>query len=206
MPVKHWFVIGRKRLLIRGIYALLAESGRVVIIPLDSLRGRAVAARRAHNPEVLGSNPSPATKSSQEPRLQSDKAGVFFSGIRDLGLGIWTRTEVRFTGMEEAAGGEANIRTRLRFVVTFPFPDGHDRRRIWQKIFPPETPVENLDYERLVHFRLAGGSIHNTAMNASFLTAEAGTSVTMPLILRVIHTELMKSERLINDVDIVWEG
>ena len=25
------------------------------------MRGRAVAARRAHNPEVLGSNPSPAT-------------------------------------------------------------------------------------------------------------------------------------------------
>ena len=26
------------------------------------MRGRAVVARRAHNPEVLGSNPSPATK------------------------------------------------------------------------------------------------------------------------------------------------
>ena len=26
-----------------------------------TMRGRAVAARRAHNPEVLGSNPSPAT-------------------------------------------------------------------------------------------------------------------------------------------------
>ena len=25
-------------------------------------RGRAVAARRAHNPEVVGSNPTPATK------------------------------------------------------------------------------------------------------------------------------------------------
>jgi hypothetical protein len=51
-------------------------------------------------------------------------------------------------GIEEAAAGEANIRTRLRFVVAFPFPDVHDRRRIWQKIFPPETPVENLDFER----------------------------------------------------------
>ena len=29
---------------------------------LSGLQGRAVAARRAHNPEVGGSNPSPATK------------------------------------------------------------------------------------------------------------------------------------------------
>ena len=29
------------------------------------LRGRAVVARRAHNPEVVGSNPSPATKISK---------------------------------------------------------------------------------------------------------------------------------------------
>jgi hypothetical protein len=43
-------------------------------------------------------------------------------------------------------------------------------------------------------------------MNASFLAAEAGTSVTMPLILQAIRTELMKSERLINDADFVWEG
>ncbi len=30
------------------------------------MRGRAVAARRAHNPEVSGSNPLPATKSKPE--------------------------------------------------------------------------------------------------------------------------------------------
>ena len=30
------------------------------------MRGRAVVARRAHNPEVLGSNPSPATKVKPE--------------------------------------------------------------------------------------------------------------------------------------------
>ena len=28
----------------------------------DSLRGRAVVARRAHNPEAAGSSPAPATK------------------------------------------------------------------------------------------------------------------------------------------------
>ena len=36
------------------------------------MRGRAVVARRAHNPEVLGSNPSPATKK------RSPKVVAFF--------------------------------------------------------------------------------------------------------------------------------
>ena len=30
------------------------------------MRGRAVVARRAHNPEVIGSNPVPATKTKRE--------------------------------------------------------------------------------------------------------------------------------------------
>ena len=37
---------------------------RKKVVPLQNeitLRGRAVAARRAHNPEVVGSNPAPAT-------------------------------------------------------------------------------------------------------------------------------------------------
>ena len=34
----------------------------MLIFTLLITRGRAVAARRAHNPEVVGSNPTPATK------------------------------------------------------------------------------------------------------------------------------------------------
>ena len=38
------------------------------------VRGRAVVARRAHNPEVVGSNPSPATKIKSE----QDVSPAFF--------------------------------------------------------------------------------------------------------------------------------
>ena len=34
----------------------------------NRVRGRAVVARRAHNPEVVGSNPAPATKEKQDAR------------------------------------------------------------------------------------------------------------------------------------------
>ena len=43
-------------------------------IMLVPLRGRAVAARRAHNPEVSGSNPLPATQKARD-----DLSGFFVS-------------------------------------------------------------------------------------------------------------------------------
>lgn len=88
---------------------------------------------------------------------------------------------------------------RLRFIVNFPVPESEDRRRIWQKIFPPETPLEHLDYERLSSFNLAGGSIYNAALNAAFLAAQTDTPVSMSHLLNAIRTEFLKSERLIDE-------
>ena len=90
---------------------------------------------------------------------------------------------------------------RLRFIVNFPIPGPPDRKRIWQKIFPPETPMGELDYDRLARFDLTGGSIHNAALNAAFLAAQAGTPVTMPLALNAVRTEFLKVDRLINEAD-----
>ncbi|MGD8626814.1 MAG: ATP-binding protein, partial [Anaerolineae bacterium] len=71
---------------------------------------------------------------------------------------------------------------RLRFIVNFPFPGAEERRAIWQRAFPPETPLGKLDFDRLARLSLTGGSIHNIALNAAFLAARAGTPVTMPLL------------------------
>ena len=92
---------------------------------------------------------------------------------------------------------------RLRFIVNFPFPEQEDRLRIWQQVFPPETPLSEIDYDRLARFRMAGGSIHNAALNAAFMAAEAGNSITMPILLKAIRMELLKSDRLINDEDFI---
>jgi SpoVK/Ycf46/Vps4 family AAA+-type ATPase len=95
---------------------------------------------------------------------------------------------------------------RLRFIVNFPVPGPPDRKRIWQKIFPPETPTAELDFDRLASFNLTGGSIHNVALNAAFLAAQTGTPVTMPLVLNAIRTEFLKTDRLINEASFRWEG
>jgi AAA+ superfamily predicted ATPase len=88
---------------------------------------------------------------------------------------------------------------RLRFILTFPMPDRQDRRQIWQKIFPAQTPLGDLDYDRLAGFNLAGGSIYNAALNAAFLAAQEDSCVQMPHVLSAIHNEFIKSDRLIDE-------
>lgn len=90
---------------------------------------------------------------------------------------------------------------RIRFTVNFPFPGPPERQLIWQKVFPPETPLGDLDYERLARLNMTGGSIHNAALNAAFLAAEARSVVTMELILQAARTEFRKLERSINEAD-----
>ncbi|MBW4644933.1 MAG: ATP-binding protein [Goleter apudmare HA4340-LM2] len=90
---------------------------------------------------------------------------------------------------------------RLRFIVNFPFPSAKERKLIWQKAFPAATPIENLDFNRLSQFNLAGGSIHNIVLNAAFMAANAGTAVTMAIVLAAVRMEYRKLERSINEAD-----
>lgn len=90
---------------------------------------------------------------------------------------------------------------RLRFIVNFPFPGIAERKRIWERAFPNDTEKETLDYDRLAKFNLAGGSIHNIALNAAFLAASAGSPVTMSRILEAARNEFRKLEKPVNEVE-----
>src|SRR4029079_8111678 len=57
-----------------------------------------------------------------------------------------------------AALDQAFLR-RLRFVIEFPFPDADDRRRIWERMFPPQAAVQGIEYGLLSRLELTGGSI-----------------------------------------------
>jgi hypothetical protein len=96
---------------------------------------------------------------------------------------------------------DAAFLRRLRFLINFPFPGPSERREIWQRVFPPETPRAELDWDRLVRLNLTGGSIHNVALNAAFLAAEAGTPVTLALLLEAARAEFRKLDRPINEAD-----
>lgn len=91
---------------------------------------------------------------------------------------------------------------RLRFIVQFPFPDLEQRVLIWQRIFPTATPTEDLDFQKLARLNVAGGNIRNIALNAAFLAAEAGQSVTMAHLLRSARREYAKLEKSLTEAEI----
>ncbi|HWT02998.1 MAG TPA: AAA family ATPase [Pyrinomonadaceae bacterium] len=90
---------------------------------------------------------------------------------------------------------------RLRFVIQFPFPDAGSRARIWERIFPPGTPTENLDVKKLARLSVAGGNIRNIALNAAFLAADENASVTMAHLLRAARGEYEKLEKPLTDAE-----
>lgn len=91
---------------------------------------------------------------------------------------------------------------RLRFIVNFPFPDAPQRGDMWRKVFPPQTPVGELDYEHLARFNLTGGSIHNIALNAAFLAAKTDSNkVTMTLVFEAIRSEFRKLDKPVNEAE-----
>jgi hypothetical protein len=84
---------------------------------------------------------------------------------------------------------------RLRFMVTFPFPDEGHREAIWRRVFPPEAPTEALECGRLARLHVTGGAIRNIALSAAFLAAEAGRPVEMKHLLQAAHAESAKTDR-----------
>jgi hypothetical protein len=91
---------------------------------------------------------------------------------------------------------------RIRFVVEFPFPEAAQRAEIWRRAFPCQTPTEGLRVELLARLNAAGGHIHNIALGAAFLAAEAGEPVRMSHLLVAARNEFAKLERPLTDSEV----
>jgi SpoVK/Ycf46/Vps4 family AAA+-type ATPase len=92
---------------------------------------------------------------------------------------------------------------RMRFIISFPFPEEADRLRIWQTVWPRELPLAaDVDLAALARkFRLSGGSIRNVALSAAFLAAERVEPVAMRHLMQAIRRELRNMGRIVNEED-----
>ncbi|MEZ4368487.1 MAG: ATP-binding protein [Kofleriaceae bacterium] len=72
-------------------------------------------------------------------------------------------------GLDEA------FKRRVRFSIQFEVPEADERRRLWQSMFPPQTPLApDVDWDRLAKtFEMAGGYIKKAAVRAAMLAADA---------------------------------
>lgn len=91
---------------------------------------------------------------------------------------------------------------RLRFIITFPFPDPVQRAEIWRRAFPAATPTDRLDPVRLAQLNVSGGHIRNIALHAAFLAAEAGEPVRMTHLATAAEGECAKLERLPTEAEL----
>ena len=88
---------------------------------------------------------------------------------------------------------------RLQFTVEFPFPSEPERREIWARIWPEHTPCDpalDLDFAAR-ELKLAGGSIRNIALAATFLAAADGQVVTMEHLIHATRREFQKMGRIV---------
>ena len=92
---------------------------------------------------------------------------------------------------------EAFVR-RIHATVEFPFPNAEDRLRIWQGVWPAQTPREDLDLNFMAcRFEMTGGNIRNIALAAAFLGAEDGGCVQMKHLIRATWQEYQKMGKVI---------
>jgi hypothetical protein len=91
---------------------------------------------------------------------------------------------------------------RIRFVVQFPFPDFAHRTEIWRRVFPVETPTQEIDPALLARLTIAGGNIRNIALAAAFLAAEEGTPVRMGHLRRAAQNEYAKLEKPLTSAEL----
>lgn len=88
---------------------------------------------------------------------------------------------------------------RMHFTVEFPLPSEADRRRIWEQIWPKDTPhAADLDFEFMARrFEIPGGNIRNIAMAAAFLAASDGGVVNMSHLLHGTRREYQKMGKVV---------
>jgi SpoVK/Ycf46/Vps4 family AAA+-type ATPase len=99
---------------------------------------------------------------------------------------------------------EAFLR-RLAFTVAFPFPDETSRRRIWEGIWPAETPLAaDVDAGWLAaRYLLSGGNIRNVALAAAYLAAKDADLVRMSHVLYAVRREFQKMGKTLDASELV---
>jgi SpoVK/Ycf46/Vps4 family AAA+-type ATPase len=90
---------------------------------------------------------------------------------------------------------------RMHYTVDFPFPNQKYRRRIWEKMWPDETPRSSeLDLAFMARqFELAGGNIRNVALAAAFLAADDGRVVDMGHLVHATKREYQKMGKVVGE-------
>jgi AAA+ superfamily predicted ATPase len=87
------------------------------------------------------------------------------------------------------------FKRRIRFRVSFPFPDLDERTALWKSMVPARASIDpGIRWAELAReFDLAGGSIKNAVVRAALHAVEKGSPITEELLR---HTGRLESEEM----------
>ena len=66
---------------------------------------------------------------------------------------------------------------------------------MWARVFPADTPVRDIDVDRLARLTVTGAAIHGIALTAAFMAAARDQAVDMALIREAARLEMRKREQ-----------
>lgn len=83
------------------------------------------------------------------------------------------------------------LERRIAAKIEFPFPTKEQRVAIWQRMIPKTAPLDNdVDFEKLGVYPLAGGNIKNAVLNAARMAAyKKQKKITMDNFVQAIERE-----------------
>ena len=84
---------------------------------------------------------------------------------------------------------------RMHFVVDFPFPNKKCRFEIWKKVFPENTPMDDVDFDFLSKLKISGGDIKQFALKAAFLAVQNSDEIKIEHIVNSIKIKFQKNRK-----------
>ena len=92
---------------------------------------------------------------------------------------------------------------RFHVVVGFTRPAERERRRMWQRVFPPDVPmIGDLDIALLARLDLTGAGIVGAAQTAAYLAASEGASVAMSHVVGGLVRQYQREARVLSANDL----
>lgn len=93
------------------------------------------------------------------------------------------------------------FRRRILFCLEFTKPDEDARRRIWQRLIPPQMPcARDVDLKALARsYVLSGGEIKNAVLRAALTAYADGSELTQMHLMDACEREYKNTGRLLQD-------
>ena len=73
---------------------------------------------------------------------------------------------------------------------------------MWERVFPAETPIDEVDPALLSRLSVAGAGIRNVALSAAFIAAAEDGEVSMARLEQAARDEFFKLDRTISKAEI----